>query len=141
AGRSLDATGGLRWDRLDGDYQRFPLGVRKVGRVAASGEPEFVLDAAADSRWVADPAWFRRERIRAFACHPLRFRGEVIGVLAVFTRELLSREQVAWLGLFANQAAFAIASARDYEEIARLKAKLELENEYLRDEVKAAHGF
>ena len=140
AGRPV-AAAGQPWNRLDGDFQRFPIGVRKVGRVAASGKPEFVLDAAEDERWVADKEWFRRERIRAFACHPLRFRGKMIGVLAVFTREPLSPERVAWLGLFANQAAFAIANARDLEEITRLKARLELENEYLRDEVRAAHGF
>ena len=139
AGRSLDAKFG--WDRLDGRFRRFPLGVRKIGRVAASGESEFMLDASGDQSWVADQEWFRRERIRAFACHPLRARGEVIGVLGVFTRELLSLERVAWLGLFAHQAATSIANARAYEEIAQLKAKLELENEYLRNEIDAARGF
>ncbi len=141
AGRSTDPQDARDWSRLDGNFQRFPLGARKVGRVGASGQAEFVLDATSDDRWVADRDWFRRERIRAFACHPLRFRGEVIGVLAVFTRELLSPERVTWLGLFADQAAFAIATARGFEEVESLKAKLELENEYLRDEVKVAHGF
>lgn len=141
AGRSLDPDSSLVWGRLDGRFRRFPLGVRKIGRVAASGEPEFVLDASGDQTWVADQDWFRRERIRAFTCHPLRSRGDVIGVLAVFTREPLSLERVTWLGLFAHQAATSIANARSYEEIERLKAKLEIENEYLRDEVNAAHGF
>ncbi len=139
AGSSMNP--GLAWERMDGRFRRFPLGVRKIGRVAASGQPEFVLDASGDQSWVADQDWFRRERIRAFACHPLRARGEVIGVLGVFTRELLTMERVTWLGLFAHQAATSIANARAYEEIARLKAKLEIENEYLRDEVDAAHGF
>lgn len=141
AGRSLDPESGRDWRRLDGRFRRFPLGVRKIGRVAASGKPEFVLDASGNQSWVADQDWFRREGIQAFACHPLISRGDVIGVLAVFTRELLSLERVTWLGLFAHQAATSIANARSYEEIARLKAKLELENEYLRDEVDAAHGF
>ncbi|MBI1355484.1 MAG: GAF domain-containing protein [Acidobacteria bacterium] len=141
AGRSLDSRDSRDWHRLDGRFRRFPLGVRKIGRVAASGKPEFVLDASGDQSWVADQDWFRRERIRAFACHPLMSRGDVIGVLGVFTRELLSLERVTWLGLFAHQAATSIANARAYEEIAHLKAKLELENEYLRDEVDAAHGF
>lgn len=141
AGRSLDPDSGRDWGRLDGKFRRFPLGVRKTGRVATSGEPEFVLDASDDQGWVADQDWFRRERIRAFACHPLRARGDVIGALTVFTREALSLERVAWLGLFAHQAATSIANARAYDEIAGLKAKLEIENEYLREEVSSAHGF
>src|SRR5262249_9208293 len=28
----------VEWDRTDGAFRRFPLGVRKVGRIAATGE-------------------------------------------------------------------------------------------------------
>jgi len=140
AGRSVDPQK-VDWTRVDGDFRRFPLGARKVGRVAASGAAEFVLDAEQDQDWVVDQDWFQFEGIRAFACHPLRFQGKVIGVLGVFLREPLNLDRVTWLGLFADQAAFAIANARAFEEIARLKKQLELENEYLREEVKDAHGF
>jgi transcriptional regulator with GAF, ATPase, and Fis domain len=99
------------------------------------------LDTAEDQKWVADKDWFKRERIRAFVCHPLRSQGEVIGVLAVFSREPLPRSHVTWLGLFADQAAFSIANAKAFEEITQLKAKLELENEYLREQVRYAQGF
>src|ERR1700753_4146921 len=37
AGRSQDS--GRELTRTDGAFQRFPLGVRKVGRVASSGHP------------------------------------------------------------------------------------------------------
>lgn len=40
----------------------------------------------------------------------------------------------------ADHAAVAIANARAFEEIARLKQQLELENEYLRDEVRHRFG-
>ena len=59
----------------------------------------------------------------------------------VFTRELLSPEEVSWLGLFADQAAVALANAAAFEKIERLQEQLELENEYLREEVSSAHGF
>src|SRR5213596_125369 len=36
-GRSV-ADPGVTWTRLDGAFRRFPLGVRKVGRIAATGE-------------------------------------------------------------------------------------------------------
>ena len=83
----------------------------------------------------------RREGIRTFVGHPLQFRGEILGVLGVFTREHLGTKKAAWLCLFADHAATAIANARAFEEIERLQGQLKLENEYLREEVKIAHGF
>ena len=41
SGRSL-AQPGADWTRIDGDFRRFPLGVRKVGQIAATGTPLFV---------------------------------------------------------------------------------------------------
>src|SRR5258708_6263317 len=37
-GRSA-ATPSTAWTRLDGTFRRFPFGGRKVGQIAASGEP------------------------------------------------------------------------------------------------------
>src|SRR5947207_12903265 len=34
----------VEWARLDGAFRRFPLGVRKVGQIAATGEPLEVPD-------------------------------------------------------------------------------------------------
>ena len=57
AGRSaLDPK--VEWTRLDGAFRRFPLGVRKVGRIAATGEPIEALDLLPDPpAWAADPAF------------------------------------------------------------------------------------
>src|SRR5947209_5578810 len=83
-------------------------------------------------------AWARREGIRGFAGQPLLHRGQVLGVLGVFLRARLDGELLIWLRMIADHAAAAIANARAFEEIERLRARLELENVYLRDEVKAA---
>ena len=40
--------------------------------------------------------------------------------------------------MFANHAAVSIANARAFSEIERLKTQLELENSYLREEVRIA---
>src|SRR4051794_32686715 len=34
----------VEWNRLDGAFRQFPLGERKVGRIAATGEPLEALD-------------------------------------------------------------------------------------------------
>src|SRR3954471_11565728 len=56
AGRSaLDPK--VEWTRLDGASRRFPLGGRKVGRIAATGEPIEALDLLPEPpAWAADPA-------------------------------------------------------------------------------------
>ena len=140
-GRPTTPLSGDRWYRMDGDFQRFPLGIRIVGRIGASGQSEHLFDTADDRQWIGRDDWLRREGIRTFVGHPLQFRAEILGVLGVFTRERLDPEKVAWLRLFADHAAVAIANARAFEEIEQLQRQLELENEYLREEVKVAHGF
>jgi hypothetical protein len=47
--------------RLDGAFRRFPLGVRKIGRVGQSGEPLLLADVRGDEEWIAEPRWMKRE--------------------------------------------------------------------------------
>jgi len=122
-------------DNLHGRFRRFPSGVRKIGRVAATGEPLLLSDLNGDEPWVVDRGWFAAEGVKAFAAQPLVFRGEVLGVLAVFDRRSLGEADHRWLRLFADHAAVSIANARAFEEIDRLRARLQDENEYLQEQV------
>ena len=119
SGRSL-AEPGADWTRIDGDFRRFPVGVRKVGQIAATGIPLFVANTAEQSEWIARPEWATRERIRSFAGQPLVFGSETLGVIAVFSRVELSEIDIRWLRLFADQAAITIVNARAFEEIGAL---------------------
>ena len=93
-----------------------------------------------DDHWIQKPDWARRERIRSFAGYPLTFRGEQLGVVAVFSRTELDETKFEWLSLFAIATAVAIANARAFDEIDKLRQRLESENAYLREEVEAAAG-
>ena len=140
SGRSL-AEPGADWTRIDGDFRRFPVGVRKVGQIAATGIPLFVANTAEQSEWIVRPEWATREHIRSFAGQPLVFGSETLGVIAVFSRVELSEIDTRWLRLFADQAAVTIVNARAFEEIELLKRRLELENEYLREEISQSQAF
>jgi transcriptional regulator with GAF, ATPase, and Fis domain len=140
AGRSV-AEPGEDWARTDGVFRRFPLGVRKIGRIGATGDAVRVADVTRAGEWIARPAWAAAEAIQSFAGQPLAFRGEVLGALAVFSRTPLGDAEFAWLRIFADHAAAAIANSRALDEIARLREQLELENAYLRDEVKSVLHF
>jgi transcriptional regulator with GAF, ATPase, and Fis domain len=131
---------GEDWTGTQGSFRRFPLGVRKIGRIGATGQALLVKDIAQDSSWIARPEWAQREGIVSFAGQPLVFRGEILGVLAIFGRQTITDDQAAWLRMFADHAAVALANSRAFEEIERLRAQLERDNAYLREEVSSEFG-
>jgi len=109
------------YTQLDGGFRRFPLGVRKIGRVGNSGEPLLIPGVRGDEEWIAEPKWMKHEKVKTFAAQPLAFRGEVLGVLALFDTGVLGKEDFQWLRVFADHAAVSIANARAFEEIAALR--------------------
>jgi PAS domain S-box-containing protein len=132
AGNPADPA--IAYTSLNGRFRRFPMGVRKIGRVGETGEPMLLPNLRGDEEWIADPEWMKREGVRTFAAQPLVFRGEVLGVLAIFDAGVLGDAEFRWLRIFADHAAVSIANARAFEEIATLKGRLEQENERLREE-------
>ena len=83
------------------------------------------------------------EGLRSLCAVPLMLRGECIGTLSVVSREKLrySEENAQFLQEVAIQVALAIENMKFYEEIATLKARLEEENTYLREEIRTEHNF
>lgn len=129
------------WSRISGEFKRFPLGFKKIGQIGATGEPIHIRDIESEDGWIARKEWAKSEKIKSFAGQPLIFRGEILGVLGVFRRERMTDEDLELLKLYADHAAVAIANARAFEEIANLKQQLELENDYLREEVKEVFAY
>ena len=127
--------------RLDGRFRRFPIGVRKVGRIASTGEPLEVSNIEGHPGWLVNPAWADAEGIRGFGGQPLVYRDKVLGVLGVFSRTTICDEDLDWLRTIANHAAASIANASAWEEIECLRRRLELENDYLQEEVNASSSF
>ncbi|MCA9116232.1 MAG: sigma 54-interacting transcriptional regulator [Planctomycetaceae bacterium] len=120
--------------------RQIAIGEGLVGRIAATGEHLELTVLNPPQEWVTDPAWVSREGIRGLIGHPLAFQDQVLGVLLVFLRQPPTEEVVTWLRMIADHAATAIATARAFEEIERLRTRLEQENEYLREEVHAAQS-
>jgi transcriptional regulator with GAF, ATPase, and Fis domain len=126
----------VRWTRTDGAHQRLPVSYGKVGQIAATNEPLLLQRGPRD--WLLQPEWAEAEQIQSFAGQPLAFRGKVLGVVAIFSRKRLEAHDLSWLRVFADHAAVAIANARAYEEIERLKERAERERDYLREAVRSA---
>ncbi|QEF98951.1 Formate hydrogenlyase transcriptional activator [Stieleria maiorica] len=136
---SVDAQCDLT--RTDGAFRRFPIGVRKVGRIAATGEALEVGNLSGRPDWLVHPDWAQAEGIRGFGGQPLVHRGQVLGVLAVFSRTTINQEDLEWLRTITNHAAASIANASAWEEIETLRRRLEMENDYLQEEVRSRNAF
>jgi PAS domain S-box-containing protein len=84
----LRASAG-QYTHLDGPHGRVPIGKFKIGRIAQSGRALLTNDVQHDPN-ISSPEWAAREGMVAFAGYPLIADGEVLGVLALFSRHLLS---------------------------------------------------
>jgi formate hydrogenlyase transcriptional activator len=135
----LAASAGL-YTNLNGEYRRIPLGALKIGRIAQGWGPMSTNDVMSDDRLPNKP-WMSENGLQSFAGHPLTFRGELLGVLALFGRRPLTEEEFDRLAVFANEAAVAIKNAQLFAEIEQLKNRLQAENLYLQEEIKLEHNF
>jgi transcriptional regulator with GAF, ATPase, and Fis domain len=113
----------------------------KIAHIAVTGKSIRIPELADDQQWVRDPDWVKAEGLVSFAGHPLVFRGEPLGVLAVFRSAPADDDCFHWLRTMANAAAVAIANARAFEDNESLRRQLELERDYLREEVEATGAF
>jgi transcriptional regulator with GAF, ATPase, and Fis domain len=144
----LAASAGFRrpearpvWSRVDGEFSRIPLGAGKVGRVGLSGEAIVVKDFAGDPSWLLRYDWASQQQIRGLNIQPIKFKEEILGVLAIFTCIPTPDEGPVWLRIFADEIAGALVNARAFEEIERLRLRLEAENTFLQEEVREARAF
>lgn len=127
--------------RFNDPNARIPLGVGLVGKLAATGRRLILRGLDKRPGELAELGWLKQEQIRGFSGSPITFKGEVLGVTAAFAREDMPDEALPWGQIFADHIGAAIANARAFEEIQRLKAQLEQQNTYLQEEVVEAKAF
>lgn len=140
ASRPVDVSSD--WSRVDGTFHRIPLSVPlKIAHIAKTGEPIRIDRLNQGDRWVKFPEWVRAEGMVGFAGRPLVFRGETLGVLGVFRRIALDDRCWEWLRMLSDAAAVAVKNARTLEEAESLRRALELERDYLREEVRQGGSF
>jgi len=83
------------------------------------------------------------EGIRSMCVVPLALQGKCIGLLSLVNqqKDRYSDEDAMFLGEVANQVTLAIQNMQSFQEIDNLKARLEKENVYLREELRTEHNF
>jgi transcriptional regulator with GAF, ATPase, and Fis domain len=120
---------------------RVPLGVGVTGKIVLIRQQIILNDLDKDPGELVSLEWLKAEKIRGFHGGPIFYKDEVVGIISVFTRSNVPDESKVWGHIYANHIGGAIANARAFEEIQRLKAQLEMQNAYLREEVVEAKAF
>ena len=143
ASAGISATETADWTRINGAFHRIPLSPSnlKIAHIATTGESIRIPKLTEDHQWVRHPEWVKAEGLASFTGHALVFRGEPLGVLAVFRRTPADEDCFQWLRTMASAAAVAIANARAFEDNESLRRQLELERDYLREEVESSGSF
>ena len=129
------------YSNLTDRYSRLPLGVGVAGKIGSTGQQIVLRDLDKDPGELAYVDWLQREQIRGFNGVPIVYKGEVLGVIAVFARMNVPEGAETWSRIFADHVAGTIANVRAFEEIQRLKTQLEQQNAYLQEEVVEAKAF
>mgnify|MGYP005725380647 CR=1 FL=1 len=117
----LKASAGI-YTSLDGEYRRVPLGAFKIGSIAQNQEPISTNDVLNDTR-LPNKKWLSKNELRSFAGHPLIFREELLGVIAMFSQRVMTQAEFEKIAIFANQAAIAIKNARLFEALTASEAE------------------
>ena len=128
-------------DRTTERFSRIPFGFGNIGRVASTGRAFVSSTADQDNSGIGETDLARQFGIRGLDVQPIVFDGEMLGVVALFSRIPTPAQGPTWMRIFADHIATAIINARAFEENERLKHQLELENTYLQEEVKEAKSF
>ncbi|MCA1596211.1 MAG: PAS domain S-box protein, partial [Chloroflexi bacterium] len=106
----LQASAGM-YTHLDGAHSRVPVGQLKIGLIAQERVPHLTNSVPTDSR-VSDKAWAKRAGMAAFAGYPLLVEDRLVGVMAMFARDPLSKSTLDALASVANVVASAIMRKR-----------------------------
>jgi formate hydrogenlyase transcriptional activator len=113
-----------------------------IGWVFDHGRPLVLCDLERE-RLYADDRLLADAGMRSCCIVPLFSRATCIGVLRLASQivGLYSEADAEFLSEVANQVALAVENMKAYEEIAALKARLELENTYFQEEIRKEHNF
>ena len=106
----LQASAGM-YTHLDGPHSRVPVGKFKIGLIAEEREPHLTNAVIGDPR-VGDQAWAAREGMVGFAGYPLIVADQVVGVMAMFSRQPIIEDTLNALAMVADTLAQVIQRKR-----------------------------
>jgi PAS domain S-box-containing protein len=121
----LRASSG-RYTHIDGKaHGRVPFGCYKIGELASGNAHKFLVRDAMNDPSVHDREWARDLELASFAGYQLRVPGgEVIGILALFSKHAILPAEDAMLDGLSSAVALAIQQANADDALRETERKL-----------------
>ena len=91
-----------KYKNINGEFSRVPADSNKIGNIVITHKPSITNDVVNDKR-IRYPEWAKKEKLQSFAGYPLTIKGNVIGVLAMFSTKRMQAADFEILGVFSDQ--------------------------------------
>ena len=120
----LVASAGI-YTQLDGGFSRKAVDMTsKIGMIALTNRPYIVNDLLGDSL-IVEKNWVKKEKMQSFAGYPLFVNNKVVGVIALFSREILLESVLTSFSAITDEIAITIEKKRAEEKLLHLALALE----------------
>jgi len=91
-----------KYKNIKGEFSKVPADSNKIGNIVITHKPSITNDVVNDKR-IRYPEWAKKEKLQSFAGYPLTIKGNVIGVLAMFSTRRMQAADFEILGVFSDQ--------------------------------------
>ncbi|MEM9927053.1 MAG: GAF domain-containing protein [Cyanobacteria bacterium P01_D01_bin.50] len=102
----LQASAGI-YKHINGAHSRIPVGKFKIGLIAQQRQPHITNSVKTDPR-ISNKEWAIREGMVGFAGYPLIADSELMGVVAMFSKQPINQNVLDVLSFIAGEIAIAI---------------------------------
>ena len=109
-----------RYKRLDGEFSKVSIDSLKIGPIVKRKKPAITNDVVNDPR-IRYPDWAKKEKLKSYGGYPLIYKGEAIGVLAMFSEKKLSPADFEILGIFCDHLSKELSSLFSAAEFLSVK--------------------
>jgi DNA-binding Lrp family transcriptional regulator len=108
------------YKNIDGEFSRVSIDSLKIGPIVKTKKPAITNDVVNDPR-IKYPDWAKKEKLRSYGGYPLIYKGEAIGVLAMFSEKRLSPADFEILGVFCDHLSKELAALFTAAEFLTIK--------------------
>jgi DNA-binding Lrp family transcriptional regulator len=109
-----------KYKNIYGEFSKVSINSIKIGQIARTKKPIITNDVINDPR-IKYPEWAKREKLQSFAGYPLLHKGQIIGVVGMFSEKKLSPAQFEMLGIFCDHISKEISMLYDIGEFLSIR--------------------